>query len=266
MWNGTAATLNASPTIVSIAPASTTSRGPAPVTSAESIPSRKTEPVAPYSSETPISMTAVEITETRKNLTAASAARRSPRRRPVIANAGRETTSRATTRVTRSRAAAIVSAPVAEQSSRKFHSPAGVRPSLTAAVPISATTAVPNSTTAQNTSVNRSATNEHCTGPASGRTTQNVDRVWCQPAAVGTAATATASTVSVAGTSAIARLRGGPANVSTRSTTTAATASTSGGATAAQSTSWVIRAAPGRPGPPPPPGPAAGRVRARGPR
>src|SRR3954465_4804610 len=240
MWNGTAATLNASPTIVSIAPATTPWRGPPPVTRAASIPSRNTDPVPPYSSEAPISMTAVEITDTRKNFTAASAARRSPRRSPVIANAGSETTSNATTSVIRSRAAAMVSAPVADDSSRKFHSPAGVRPSLTAAVPMSATTAVPNSTTAQNTSVNRSTTNEQGAGPASGRTTQNVDRVCCHPAAVGTAATATASTVSVAGSSAIARVRGGPANVSTRSTTTAATASTTGGATAAQSTSCVI--------------------------
>ena len=48
---------------------------------------------------------------------------RSPRRSPAIANAGSDTTSSATTSVTRSREAAIVSAPVAEQSSRKFHSP-----------------------------------------------------------------------------------------------------------------------------------------------
>src|SRR3954452_535360 len=171
------------------------------------MPSRNTDPVAPYSSETPISITAVEITETRKNFTDASAARRSPRRRPAIANAGSDTTSSATTRVTRSRDAAIVSAPVAEQSSRKFHSPAGDLPSPTSTVPISATTAVPERTTAQNTGVTRSTTNEHATGPDSGRTTQNVARVLPHAPALSTAATATPSTVTVAGTRAALRLR-----------------------------------------------------------
>ena len=185
----------------------------------------------------------MEITETRKNFTAASEARRSPRRRPVIANAGSDTTSRATTRVIRSRAAAMVRAPVAELSSRKFHSPSGVRPSATATVPSSATMAVPNSATAQNTRVNRSTTKEHGAAPPSGRTTQNVLRVVSHSEAAKMAATVTVTTVRVAGTSAARRLRGGPANVSTSSTSRAPRASTVGGASAAQSMACVLTTA-----------------------
>ncbi len=188
----------------------------------------------------------MEITETRKNFTAASAARASPLRRPVIANAGSETTSSATTSVTRSREPARVSAPVAEQSSRKFHSPSGVRPSATATVPISATTAVPNRVIAQKTSVKWSTTNEHGAGPSSGRTTQKVERGRSHRPTASPAATSTASTVSVAGTSAARRLRGGPANASTTSTTRAPTASAAGAATAAQSMSWTVIPGPRR--------------------
>ncbi len=242
MWNGTAATLNASPTTVSSPPTTATWRISRSPRSSTSIGPRNTDPVAPYSRETPISITAVETTETRKNFTAASAARASPRRSPVIANAGRDTSSRATTSVMRSRDAAMVSAPVAEQSSRKFHSPSGVRPSATATVPISATTAVPNRVIPQNTRVRSLTSNEHGAGPASGRTMQNVERVAPHSGSARPAATTTASTVRVAGTSAARRLRGGPANASTSSTRTAATASTSGAAIAGQSMSWVIRA------------------------
>ena len=240
MWNGTAATLNARPTIVSSAPTAATSPVGVPPSRAAAIGARNTDPVAPYTRETPISITAVEITETRKNFTAASAALRSPRRSPVIAKAGSETTSRATTSVTRSRDAAMVSAPVAEQSSRKFHSPSGVRPSATATVPMSATTAVPNSTTPQNTRVSPSTAKEQaCAVSLRGRPTQNVACCSPQSRAANTPATTTDSTVSVAGTRAARRLRGGPAKASTSSTTIAATASTRGGATAAQSMSWV---------------------------
>src|SRR3954449_173782 len=213
MWKGTEATLKANPTMVSIAPATATERvSPPPEDRAVSIWSRKTEPVAPYSSEGPIKVTAVDITETRKNFTAASAARGSRRRSPVIAKAGSDTTSSATTNVTRSREAAMVQAPVAEHRSRKFHSASGVRPSWTATVPISATTAVPNRTTAQKTSVNRSTTNEQGAGPPStprGPSMQKVDAGWRHDATVGTAATATATTVIVAGPQAAVRLRGG---------------------------------------------------------
>src|SRR3954449_12488468 len=182
MWKGTAATLKFNPPMARIAPTTATDRwSQPPEDRAVSIWSRKTEPVAPYSSEGPIKVTAVDITETRKNFTAASAARGSPRRSPVIAKAGSDTTSSATTSVTRSREAAIVKAPVAEHRSRKFHSPSGVRPSSTATVPINATTAVPNRTTAQKTSVNRSTTNEQGAGPPSappGRSMQKVDAGW----------------------------------------------------------------------------------------
>ena len=53
-------------------------------------------------------MTAVDTTETRKNLSAASLARRSSRRSATRAKAGSDTTSSATTRVSRSRLAASV--------------------------------------------------------------------------------------------------------------------------------------------------------------
>src|SRR3954452_3796797 len=241
MWKGTAATLKANPTMVSIAPATATERvSPPPEERAVSIWSKKTDPVAPYSREAPINVTAVEITDTRKNFTAASAARGSPRRSPVIAKAGSDTTSSATTNVTRSREAAMVKAPVAEQRSRKFHSASGVRPSWTATVPISATTAVPNSTTAQKTSVNRSTTNEQGAGPPSapgGPPMQKVEAGRLHDATVGTAATATAPTVSVAGTRAAVRVRGVPANEPNSSTRTAATASVVGAAIASQSMS-----------------------------
>ncbi|CAM5702577.1 hypothetical protein SCALM49S_03892 [Streptomyces californicus] len=70
-------------------------------------------------------MTAVATTEERKNLSAASEERRSPRLMPTRANAGREATSRATTRVARSRAAGRTAAPEAEARSRNQYSPAG---------------------------------------------------------------------------------------------------------------------------------------------
>src|SRR3954452_18589517 len=246
MWNGTAATLNASPTTVSSVPTSTTASAGVPVSRLASIWSRNTEPVAPYTSETPISITAVEITETRKNFSAASAERGSPSRRPVIANAGSDTTSSDTTNVIRSREAAIDSAPVAEQRSRKFHSPCGVRPSATEAVLSSATTAVPKSTIDQKTSVKRSTTKEQCTGCSRRSTTQKVARCSPHRRTAATAATTTVVTVRAAGPSAAARGRGGPAIASTRSTTSAPTASTTGAATADQSTDCTtggIRAA-----------------------
>jgi hypothetical protein len=196
-------------------------------------------PVAPYSSETPIRVTAVEVTETRKNFSAASAAAGSPRRSPVIAKAGSETSSSATTRVTRSREAARVSAPAAEQSSRNPHSPCGVRPPPTEAVFISATTAVQTSTTPHTTSVKRSTSYEHGGGPATTSPTQKVRRGSFHSRVAGTAAATTATTVSVEGTSAAPRDRGGPAKAACSSTSTAATASTSGAAIASQSICWT---------------------------
>ena len=229
MWNGTAATLNASPTTVSRVPATATCRAATPPASAESIVARNTDPVAPYTRETPISITAVETTETRKNFTAASAARRSPRRSPAIANAGSETTSRATTSVTRSREAAITSAPVAEQSSRKFHSPSGVRPSATD----------DGADQRDHRGAEQRDAPEHQREPVDHERARHrpLERADHAERARGSGPTAgprghrrrtTASTVRVAGTSAARRLRGGPAKASMSSTTIAPIARTSG--------------------------------------
>jgi hypothetical protein len=70
-------------------------------------------------------ITAVAVTEERKNFSAASEESRSPRLIPTRAKAGREATSRATTRVARSRAAGSRAAPAAEESSRNQYSPTG---------------------------------------------------------------------------------------------------------------------------------------------
>ncbi len=103
-------------------------------------------------------MTAVDTTETRNSLSAASLDLLSNRRSATRANAGSDTTSSATTIVRMSRLAASVTAPETEARSRKEYSPAGIRLSRTVSSDSSITTTAPASTSAWNTSVRSSTT------------------------------------------------------------------------------------------------------------
>ncbi len=103
-------------------------------------------------------MTAVDTTDTRNSFSAASLARPSYRRMATSANAGSETTSRLTTRVSTSRLAASVRAPATEASSRNQYSPGGMPPRRTVSRDSSTTTAAPASTSAWKVRVRSSTT------------------------------------------------------------------------------------------------------------
>jgi hypothetical protein len=104
-------------------------------------------------------LTAVAVTEDRKNFRAASEDFLSPCLMPTRAKAGREATSRATIRVARSREAGSRAAPAAEESSRNQNSPSGssLSASLRAVIDRSAARSAPPRTRNWMTSVNRSA-------------------------------------------------------------------------------------------------------------
>src|SRR5690606_26459721 len=126
-WNGTAATLNASPATTSTAPtrASGVRPGPTPAASASASAPRWTTPVAAYSKAAPSSVTAAATTETTNIVSAPSAEAVLRRRRPTSAYSGRVRVSSATISVIRSRAYASATPPASEQASRKQYSPAG---------------------------------------------------------------------------------------------------------------------------------------------
>ncbi len=105
----------------------------------------------------PSSITAVAVTEDRKNLSAASAPRPS-RRSATRAKAGSEATSRAITRVARSREAGSSAAPVALESSRNQYSPPGSSSRSTVWADSRAAISAPPSASSWKTSAKWSAT------------------------------------------------------------------------------------------------------------
>ena len=94
----------------------------------------------------PISVTAVDTTDVRKNVQDDATARRSPCRRPTRAIDGSASSSIATTRVTRSRALAITSPPAAADPSSRWNSPAGMAFSAFMTIDATTTSAVPTTT------------------------------------------------------------------------------------------------------------------------
>jgi hypothetical protein len=156
-WKGTAAVLKAKPTRVSATPAlARVSSWPGTSSSPAATWVRCSVPVAAYTKLTPRRVTAVAVTEERKNFRAASLESLSPRLRPTSAKAGSEATSRATTSVARSREAGSSAAPAADDSSRNQNSPGGSF-SRVSVRESSAVSSAPPSTRNWITSVNWSA-------------------------------------------------------------------------------------------------------------
>src|SRR5439155_26909854 len=157
--NGTAATLNPSPT--SRSTTATVTKGSdgndERADNAEARRPKWTVPVAAYSSAAPSSVTAVATTLTTKNVTAASAEATTRRRSPTSAYSGRVSVSIATTRLMRSRAAPSTTPPVSEQASRKQYSPGGTPPSRSVAADNARTPSVSSANSTATTAAVRSA-------------------------------------------------------------------------------------------------------------
>src|SRR6266540_3837324 len=126
-WNGTRVILKPKPVSTRTTAAVTSGRvrTSARAASAAAIRSRWTVPVNPYTSAMPSSITALAVTETSRNFTAASAERLFRRRNPTRTYVGSVSVSSPTTRVTRSRAPTRVSTPTNEASTSSVYSPAG---------------------------------------------------------------------------------------------------------------------------------------------